>query len=106
MFALVSGSVFAQMHWGMDWNSGGWFWMALMMIGGGILIVVVAYLLLRSFHWQGQTGLGSGESPLDIAKRRYAAGEITAEEFEKIKKDIGGAGRLMTHQRGSDSCGE
>jgi uncharacterized membrane protein len=32
------------------------------------------------------------ESPLDIAKRRYASGEITADEFEKIKRDIGTGG--------------
>jgi uncharacterized membrane protein len=92
MFALISASVFAQMHWGGDWNTGGWFWMALMMIGGGILIVVVIYLLLRSSHWYGQARSFYGESALDIAKRRYAAGEITAEEFEKIKRDIEGGG--------------
>jgi len=28
------------------------------------------------------------ESPLHILKRRYAKGEITAEEFEKMKSEI------------------
>jgi putative membrane protein len=27
-------------------------------------------------------------SPLDIAKQRYARGEITAEEFERLKRDL------------------
>jgi len=75
----------------MDWNSGGWLWMALMMIIAAVVIVVVVFLLVRPFY-ENRTGFNQlTESPLDIAKRRYAAGEITPEEFEKIKKDIGGA---------------
>lgn len=29
------------------------------------------------------------EPPLEAAKRRYARGEITADEFEEIKKNLG-----------------
>ncbi len=40
-------------------------------------------------------GLGSssippqGESPFDILKKRYSRGEITKEEYEGIKRDLG-----------------
>lgn len=76
----------------MDWNSGwGWFWMALLMAAGVILVVVVVVLLVRGTS--GGLNLGqkpTQESPLDIARRRYASGEISAEEFERLKKDLGG----------------
>jgi putative membrane protein len=85
-------AAFSHMNWGMDWNDGGWFWMALMMIGGVILIVVVAFLLLKPYYGLRQGIPGGTGSPLDIAKRRYAAGEISAEEFEKIKQDISDSG--------------
>jgi putative membrane protein len=35
-------------------------------------------------------GGGKGETPLEIAQRRYARGEISREEFETIKSTLGG----------------
>lgn len=76
----------------MDWNSGGWFWMGIMMVGGLIIFAVVIYLLFKGVSSPGSGGtttLSPGkETPLDIAKRRYASGEITREEFERIKQDL------------------
>jgi len=43
-----------------------------------ILVAVIFYWLVR----------GSKDKPLDAAKRRYAKGEITREEFIKIKEDL------------------
>ena len=33
-------------------------------------------------------GTSSKRDPLDVAKERYARGEISREEFEQIKKDL------------------
>ena len=39
-------------------------------------------------HFGRERSEAAGESPLHILKRRYAKGEITKEEFEKMKRDI------------------
>mgnify|MGYP001141628869 CR=1 FL=1 len=73
----------------MHWDEGGWFWMALMMVFWAIVAVVVIFFLARAFLSNGSWGKEEGrEKPLDVAKRRYAAGEITEEEFERIKQAL------------------
>ena len=76
------------------WGTGGWIWMGLMMLAGLVLIVAVVYLLFKGPQ---SSGAGAAiaapdhkETPLEIAQRRYAAGDIGQEEFERIKKDLGG----------------
>ena len=51
-------------------------------------IVVLTISLVRSAN-HGSTSTGSNESPVDILKRRYAQGEITKEQFDTIKRDLG-----------------
>jgi putative membrane protein len=74
-------------HEGMGWwivFSGIWM---LLFCAGVVALVVWGIAKL--------TGRGSSESssirkrnPLDIAKERYARGEISKEQFEQIKKDL------------------
>ena len=74
----------------MLWWHDGWMWLGgifgfLLLIG---FIVLVVWLATR--NW-GASGTSSGEgknNALDIAKERYAKGEISHEEFEKIKKNL------------------
>lgn len=55
-----------------------------------ILIALVAFAFIILNKWNNKGGVASqGEgSALDILKKRYAKGEITKEEFDKMKKDL------------------
>jgi putative membrane protein len=48
------------------------------------VIALVVYLIVR-----GQSSKPP-ETPLDILKKRYARGEISREEFERMRKDLEG----------------
>ena len=69
-------------HQGMGW------WM----VFGVVLMILfwagVIWLVVWGIRRMSSHGTGSGQTPLDIAKQRYARGEITKEQFEQIKKDL------------------
>lgn len=70
------------MYWGNGhMGMGGWLLMAFMW--GAAL--VGAFFLWRSM---GSSRNDSVQTPLDILKARYARGEISREEFERVRKDI------------------
>ncbi|MBO8150861.1 MAG: SHOCT domain-containing protein [Candidatus Marinimicrobia bacterium] len=72
------------MHW---WNFGcsaGWLGYLIWFL----ILFLVVFFLLRLFGVSSCPFTLNKESPLDILKRRYARGEITKEEFERMKKDI------------------
>lgn len=72
--------------WGMHDGMGWWMlWGGLMMVlFWGTVIGLIAWAVTRV------TGTRSNdrESALDIARRRYANGEINREEFERIRQDL------------------
>ena len=53
-----------------------------------IVIIVLAYFLIKSLIEKNKTSSVKGKSALDIAKERYAKGEITKEELEEIKNNL------------------
>ena len=75
--------------WGsmMDFGYFGYGGMLMGMLFIVILVAAVIYLFAREAKPKADHRL-SGETPLDILKRRYAKGEITKEELEKTKKDL------------------
>jgi len=56
------------------------------------LIVIVAAGFLAHGYYRRRGGKGlfpqEDDEAMDLAKRRYANGEISREEFEQIKRDI------------------
>jgi putative membrane protein len=64
------------------WMLFGAFWM--LVFWGGIIWLIV---------WGvGQAARGDrrhNDTPIEIARRRYAKGELTREEFEQLRRDLG-----------------
>ncbi len=77
-------------HW--DYMHGSWWGgivIGLWMLFFVLLIAVLAWMLIRhpSFRTRGKP---PEETPLEIIKKRYARGEITKDEFDRIRRDLGG----------------
>ena len=54
-----------------------------------VIIIIAVVWAIKYFSGQRQIGsTPSGDSALEILKRRYANGEIDKEEFEQKKKDL------------------
>jgi putative membrane protein len=64
------------------WHGGGIMWLLLL-----VLIGIVVYFAVQTSRSKGPGG-SAPETPLDILKKRYAKGEITKEEFDKMKQDL------------------
>jgi len=61
-------------------------WGFVMMLAWLFFFVVIAVVAVRLIKVGGMSH--HGEDPVDIAKERYAKGEITKQEFEQLKKDL------------------
>ncbi len=66
--------------WGMGW--GMWFWL-LIILGLGFLFFSRSLPLTYRYEREG---------PLEVARMRLARGEITSEEFERIRQTLEGTG--------------
>ena len=75
-------------HHGYAWPGGGvWmFGMVFWALGIAAVIILILSLVRRTGFRRGWT---SGEpDALEIAKRRYARGEITKDQYDQLKKDL------------------
>jgi putative membrane protein len=83
-----------MMWWPYGYGPGGtWMvlgWVTMLLFWG--LVVVGAVALVR--YASARAASPRVESPLEILRRRYAAGELTREQFDQMARDItAGAGR-------------
>ena len=65
-----------------------WWFMPMFPMIGMIIFIVIAAVVLKAIFGRGNTCSKNTETPLEILKKRYARGEITQEEFKKMKDDI------------------
>ena len=74
-----------MMHWGSyGWGMGlGWIYM---LVFWALVILGIVCIVKGVSSRAGQSG--PEEKSLDILKKRYAKGEITKEEFERMKDDL------------------
>jgi putative membrane protein len=62
-----------------------------------LIIVIIVRIIIRiatgrgcrNHHWHDYYHDGSKNSALNILQERYAKGEITKEQYESMKKDLG-----------------
>ncbi len=76
----------------MMWPYGyGWGWMAgmwIMMVLFRTLVIVGIVVLVRVLSDRGTPAQPARETPTEILRRRYAAGELTKEQFEEMKRNV------------------
>lgn len=75
---------------------GGWMWFMIIVSVVLVLLLMVALVLTAVWLYQqvrgaGPGGVGPGGDPLAILKRRYARGEISDEEYRRMKQELSGS---------------
>ena len=86
--ALMGGTMGPGMMDAEAMSGGGWMWglggLTMLIFWGALIVGIV--LLVR---FLGARELTSSErTSLDVVKRRYAAGDITREQYEEIRKTL------------------
>ena len=86
-FGLLGGTLFRGGFYGGGFGmmGGGFSWMGLGMILFGLLVLAGLWFIFSGYrpHWYHQN-----DGAVTIARERFARGEITKEELEKIRKDL------------------
>ena len=76
-----------MMYW---WDGTGawWIWLIMIIFWGIIIALVIWAIIAFTKRSDGSSQSPPASRALDIARERYARGEISQEEFERIKRGI------------------
>jgi putative membrane protein len=80
----MQGGIVMMLEDGIGW----WWlfnWLFILLFGTGFIALII-WVITRM--GKGSSSATGSSNALDIAKERYAKGEISREEFEQIKKDL------------------
>ena len=69
-------------------NYGGAWWMMIVMFLFWAGVIGLAVWGITRLVKHDREHVAAGATPLEIARQRYAKGEINKEQFEQIKKDL------------------
>jgi putative membrane protein len=75
-------------HHGYGWMGGYWLFGVVFWALGIAAVVLLILSLVRRTTGLRRGWYGGEPDALEIARRRYARGEITKEQFEQMKKDL------------------
>ena len=70
---------------GWGWTIGGWI---MMVVFWGLVIVGIVALVRAASNRGGGAESRDKETPVEILRRRYAAGELSKEQFEDMKRNV------------------
>lgn len=68
------------------WDGGGWLMMGIGMLVWVLVLLAVVWLVVRTVYASDRRqgdGRGERDEALDLLRRRFANGDIDAEEFER-----------------------
>ena len=74
----------------MMWHEMGWGGMWFGWLISILVLFLIIWLIIRlsGTNQNRPPSAVSGDRPLEILKKRYAKGEITKDQFDRIKKDL------------------
>jgi putative membrane protein len=85
MGGMMYGNGYGHGGWMYSWGGGIFMWIIMIAVIAVVVYIIVAPISSRQNRTQGQQPT---ESAQEILKKRYAKGEISKEEYERMKKDI------------------